>query len=63
MLFLVHLSVPIKKTDEIPLLQEIIGPPLRDQYDINKTYFSHYREFCFETKKILTNWFFREEIE
>lgn len=63
MLFLVHLSVPIKTTDEIPVLRENNENVLRNQFDISRKYFGQYRDIPYEVKKIMGTWFFREEIE
>lgn len=45
LLFLVHLKIPIKSYDELPLHPNLPANlnPIRNNFNINKKYFTHYQ--------------------
>lgn len=62
-LLLVHLKVPIRNIQQVPLPSEQLSDPepIRKSYDFTNRYFGG-DEAAVEIRHILKGWFFREEI-
>lgn len=60
LLFLVHLKIPIRPLDELPLCSEMPKPltSIRNSFNISKKYFAHFQDVDSEIHKILKGWAF-----